>query len=350
MTYIKFSRISKYTLLAAVFLFCGWLAAQEKPKVVVVLEPTGNEAVSDANKKTARRFIEEVISETGTHRVVDSGKADQISSDPSYQKVNGVFNDADVMDIGDQLRADLVFTSEILKEGGEIVITVSMMDVKTGKKNTRSDVADGEGTRQIRDLIDNLTPKLLGIESPQERETRIQAEKQEEAVRRAEEARIQAERQAEAARQAETAKQAEAKQKETAAKKGGGGGFGSLVTIGTEILKPKLETTLPPILTGDVGASKGTVPGTVVTYDVVEVSEGTRVRIRFDNDSTRSYSFNWKMENSENLRGGHGRWGYDASIIPPSGPVSIGANGTLTIFLERIETNRGFRIGRMVFD
>jgi len=146
------------------------LAVVLEPKVVVVLEPTGNEAVSDMNKRIARRFMTEYISETGAHRFVDSNKTDQISSNPSYQRENGILKEEDVMNIGDQLRADLVFTSEILRESGELNITVSMMDIKTGEKTTRSDTADGDGTRQMRDLIGNLTAKLLGIGSLQETE------------------------------------------------------------------------------------------------------------------------------------------------------------------------------------
>lgn len=379
MTDIKFSRILKYILLpAAAFLFCVYLAAQEKPKTVVVLEPAGSAAVTDMNKDTARDTMEDFLSETGTHRVVDRSNADLISSGPSYKRENGIFADEDVVDIGLRLRADYVFTSEIRKEDGELRIAISMMDIETGEKTTRRDGSNGDTSMHIRDLVKDLTSRLIGAGSAQQAQARAAADRQTaqanaEAERQAAQARADAaaiqaaqaaQERAEADRRAaEERKQAESKAAASNQRSGGGlggllGGLSAaagavrdtrtLVDGGSGGSDDSGGSVVSVLTGGGGGATKGTVPDTSVVYDIATVQDGNVVRIRFDNDSSRRYEFKWRMDNSANLR--YKPSTYSNYTVPPSGTINIGPQGTVTLLIEKIEANRGFTIGRLVFD
>lgn len=345
MTNIKLIRIFKYMLPVAAFLFCVYLPAQQKPKVAVVLEPAGNAAVNDINKLAARDALEDFLKGTGAYSIVARNNTDKISSSSTYQKENGIYKDEDMMDIGDWLMADYVFASEIFKEDGDVRIIISMMDIKSTEKTTSRGISDGDSSRHIGELIYKLTPRLLESAFPQ------QAQASANTARPAPQENIET---ASPAPQENKPAQEQANKNQNSG--GGGRSRNPLGTIRDVIEATKDVTTITTtvsnpteILTGNSGGTSGKVPNTGVVYEISEISEGNRVRIRFDNNSNATYTFNWRVDGSSNLKytGTYGR----NDIVPPSGGIyNLGQYQSTTIFLDRIESNRSHVIGRLVFD
>ncbi|MCL1894280.1 MAG: penicillin-binding protein activator LpoB [Holophagaceae bacterium] len=146
-------------------LFCGSLVAQGK-KAVAVLEPAGNATVSNINKASARGTLEDFLSRSRDYKVVDRANTDKVFQELGFQRTSGMVSDDDVKKIGKMVGADSVCVSEILKEGGEANVTVSLIHVETGQKDTRSGFIEDDSSRAINDLIVNLASRLTDVATP----------------------------------------------------------------------------------------------------------------------------------------------------------------------------------------
>jgi len=137
-------------------------------KIVAVLEPAGAANVTDMNKEIARGTLEDYISRSLEYKVVDRSSTDQILEELGYQRQSGMIPDGDAKKLGQQLGADFVAVSRILKEGGQANITIAIINVESGVKKARNGFLKSDDNEAIADQFEKLAADLLGIKTKAE--------------------------------------------------------------------------------------------------------------------------------------------------------------------------------------
>jgi curli biogenesis system outer membrane secretion channel CsgG len=146
------------TLLA--LLFSAALSAQEKQRVAV-LEPYGNRAVTAMNKDTVRGALEEGLVSTGRYSFLDRSRIDSLLAEHEFQR--GALAEAGTMkELGKMLKADLVCMTDLMKEGREMSVRVSVIDVETGEMaHSASEYLATDSNRLIREAVTELVARMM---------------------------------------------------------------------------------------------------------------------------------------------------------------------------------------------
>jgi tetratricopeptide (TPR) repeat protein len=127
--------IINYFALCMAAMLCGTVALPQE-KRVAILEPEGNEAVTQMNKKLVRSAIKEIISNTQIYQPIARNDA---SIDALLKKQN--FQNSELYDngmakkLGDMLKADLICTVELHAENGDYLIDCDIVDVQSGENH-----------------------------------------------------------------------------------------------------------------------------------------------------------------------------------------------------------------------
>jgi hypothetical protein len=157
------------TLLAAAFLLCAPLASQDKPQVVVVMEPlAGSPNVTNLNKDQVRGAMVGFLTRSGRYTVVDRRRVDQVLEELNLQWVSGVIDPNTAKEFGKQLSADYICTTELTKEEGHTNINVMLINVTSGVvEEAGSDTVVGDSPTVIRALTEKLASEITSIRTDQ---------------------------------------------------------------------------------------------------------------------------------------------------------------------------------------
>ena len=144
-------------------LFCAAFsahAAQDR-RSVAILEPTGNAAVTTMNKANVRGALQEIIVSTGKYTAIDRSRADKILQEQKFQR-SDLSDSGKAKQLGQLLGADLICVTEILKDGGELNIECSVIDVETGViANFASEFLENDTNAVIRNAVQKLVNRML---------------------------------------------------------------------------------------------------------------------------------------------------------------------------------------------
>jgi len=172
---LKIQQTVKAALLCLAALFCATLImsatsgtalnAQDK-RLVAVLDPftTGN--ITQLNKETVRGAMNSSLVNTGIYRVVDKERTAKVLKERNFKR-SQLGDRQQVKILGKSLSgANLIYVTDLTKEGSNINAQISIFDVATGevtnaaqKLITRDDPASIE--RGIREAM----AELLGIKT-----------------------------------------------------------------------------------------------------------------------------------------------------------------------------------------
>jgi hypothetical protein len=97
-----------------------------------------------------------------------------------YQRRSGMVSDNQAKELGAQLGADFVAVSRILKEDGATNITIAIINVETGRKETRNALLESNSPNAIVAKTEELAASLVGLVTPREIQTQEQNKRDEE--------------------------------------------------------------------------------------------------------------------------------------------------------------------------
>jgi len=236
---LKFQHLFKSTILCLVAIICATLCATldaQTRRRVAVLDPIGNPAVTEMNKRNVRGALTEIIVNTGAYIAVSRNHIDHILKEQGFQR-SELFNSSRAKQLGELLGADLICVTEIMREKGEINIECSIIDVETGEiTNSASEFLPNDSNVAIRTAVEGLVRRMFRdseriarqMREQAERDERERAERERETREKAErevrerterEARERAERERETRERAEREKREKAEQAEREARK-----------------------------------------------------------------------------------------------------------------------------------
>lgn len=152
--------MTKAVALALACMFCGApLTPQEKKSpVVAVLEPTGNE--TKLVKATMRGIIESAVSKSRKYKVLNRLDSGLAGLEKAFAEKDGAISDDGARAIAKRLGADYMCASDVYKEGGQIKMTIAMLNVATGVRHERSGQMK-EGGRNMQMVAEDLVGALM---------------------------------------------------------------------------------------------------------------------------------------------------------------------------------------------
>ncbi|MCL1893976.1 MAG: porin family protein [Holophagaceae bacterium] len=178
---INLNVFTKAIILAGACAMCSQAVAQQ---VVAVLEPSAQANVPKFYIQSTRILLEENIAKTRGFRVVDRAKTDQAVSEVGYPR-----NRDSVLELGSQLVADIVCSSQIqMDEKGWISVTLSVVNIGS---DTASNFASRPTPRDnqlgINSRIEELISQAFSAQatrSADERQARVAEDREVERVER----------------------------------------------------------------------------------------------------------------------------------------------------------------------
>jgi len=252
-------------------------AATPAPEIkgkVAVMEPVGAANITQGNKRAVRGAISAYISRDGSgYEELDRSFMDKVREELGKQYESDMIDDSTAIEIGKQFGATHVAASEIFNEDGETILTIAIIDARSGKRNTGEDTFPTGNNQNLAERTRLLMSRLLGIPTDEQIKEKKEAEKQ---------------------------------PKEKSSE--GGGGFGKFM----QGLGQGAGAVIA--LGGGSGGSgrsvkplAGTVDDTAVRYEVSLVDDGRSVRVRFDAKSVNTrYNYilvTWELDGAANIRG-----------------------------------------------
>jgi len=136
------------------------LLAQQKQRVAV-LEPYGKPPVTEMNKNAVRGAMEEGLVSTGRYSFLDRSRIDSILSEQKFQR--SALSDPDSSKrLGKLLNADMICISDLLKDGQDFNIRVSIIDVESGEiAHSASEQLVTDSNVAINEAVRKLTARMM---------------------------------------------------------------------------------------------------------------------------------------------------------------------------------------------
>lgn len=152
-----------HTLAALLFALAAPLQAQGTAKLrVAVAEPKGNASVTSMNKDTVRGALEEGLVATGKYTFLDRTRIDRALQEQGFQR-SALADPDTVKRLGRLLGADMVCGADLLKDGGEMNIRVSIIDVESGEiAHSASEYIESGSNAAINTAVRNLVGRMMG--------------------------------------------------------------------------------------------------------------------------------------------------------------------------------------------
>jgi TolB-like protein len=136
------------------------LAAQGRQKVAV-LEPTGGRQVTPGTKSVVRGAIEEGLTQAGRYSLLDRRRTDKVMASQGSQRGDPT-DPRNIKRLGSQLGADLICTTEILKEGNGLNIQSSVIDVGSGEIRHRgSESLPTDTGRRVHEAAREMAARMM---------------------------------------------------------------------------------------------------------------------------------------------------------------------------------------------
>jgi hypothetical protein len=144
-------------------MLCGTVLEAQGKQTVAILQPEGNAAVTSMNKFNVRSALAAVLVATGKYDALDRNKIDQSLQEQNFQR--GVLADSSkAKQVGKMLGADMICATELMKDGSEFVVEVSIIDVESGKiAHTDSEYLKNESNEAIRAAVQTLVGRMLNV-------------------------------------------------------------------------------------------------------------------------------------------------------------------------------------------
>jgi len=215
---LKFQQPLKPAILCLAAIICSTLCATldaQGRRRVAVLDPTGNTAVTEMNKRNVRGALTEIIVNTGAYAAVSRNHIDQIIKEQGFQR-SELSNSSRAKQLGELLGADLICVTEIMREMGEINIECLIIDVETGEiTNSASEFLPDDSNVAIRIAVEGLVRRMF---RDSERSARHAQQAEQERAEREREAREKADREGKERAEREAREKAEEAERETTEK------------------------------------------------------------------------------------------------------------------------------------
>jgi hypothetical protein len=135
----------------------------DKKLLVAVLEPSGNAGVTAMHKKSVRGGLEEYISGSETHKVLDRSRFDNILSKKQKQE-GGLPDKKLVKKLKEKAGADFVCALDLYREGDHFNATCWLVDARTGEATTANDFIKKDTPLEVAYVIGTLAGRLLGAD------------------------------------------------------------------------------------------------------------------------------------------------------------------------------------------
>jgi hypothetical protein len=139
-----------------------------------VLEPYGNASVTAMNKDTVRGALEEGLVSTGRYSFLDRSRIDSVLAEHEFQR-SALVETGTRKALGKMLKADLICMTDLMKDGREMSIRVSVIDVETGEiAHSASEYLATDANMFIREAVTELVGRMMaqGVDKGKEREDR----------------------------------------------------------------------------------------------------------------------------------------------------------------------------------
>ena len=137
-------------------------------KVIAVADIT-SEGLSKIQRKQIFNTLESALVNLGAYEVTSRSEVDKILAEQKFQSM-GCTDQQCAAEIGRLLNADFMLLSDILYEGGEISITIKLVDVETAKIVTA--ISKYESINKIGDIFDKIPNYLLELYRNQNKDRR----------------------------------------------------------------------------------------------------------------------------------------------------------------------------------
>ncbi len=148
-----------YLSILAALLSCGVFAQSGELSVAVFDPSTAGASIDEGTKMAIREIISYTIVNEGDYKLVERGMLDQVMEEQAFSN-SGVVDDSQATEIGKLAGANKVVLSVIIHTGNRHMISIKMIDVKTGsieKHKVKKDVPKDE----LFDAIEPLTLSML---------------------------------------------------------------------------------------------------------------------------------------------------------------------------------------------
>lgn len=160
-----------YTLLFAILICLPAFADEEKLKVAVFDPTSSGTAIDEGTKVAVREIISSTIVNTELYNIVERSMLEKVMQEQRFAQ-SGVVDDNDAVEIGKISGASKVVVSVVTLTGGRNMLSVKLIDVKTGLVDKQKvKVSSGE----LLDVVEPLTLELMGFEDVNSGKTVVSA-------------------------------------------------------------------------------------------------------------------------------------------------------------------------------
>jgi hypothetical protein len=160
------SNLKAIALALAGFIFAAPLTAQDLRPSVAVLEPVGVPPVTQMNKLTARGALEQFLVKSRRYKVVDRNRIDQTMKEHKFGRSELTDPDS-IKRLGKMINADMICSSELLKEDGNFIALCSIIDVESGEVSASAyELIESDTAAEIRNAMDRAAQTMLDIIVP----------------------------------------------------------------------------------------------------------------------------------------------------------------------------------------